>query len=225
MSTQNPNAHGRPQFQLFDEGAYPGGKPGTYLYAPLSAAMNSVLIMVTIFFIVDISAYIANIRKEMGPAMGALGMSKKNDDPDREAGKGTESGDVLLSGAPQIPGAEAAAELAGQISTMIGKMAAVKDQIPMLCILIVFARLRAKVDLEGTEPEGSTKSAFTAVGYIVLCQALALSFEACGKYGPMINTIVQGVGKLGVVICVIIIISSIFTLKKKGPLLRANGFF
>ena len=49
------------------------------------------------------------------------------------------------------------------------------DMVPMLAILIVFARLRAKVDLEGTNPPDYARKAFygaTALIYIMAFQKI-----------------------------------------------------
>ena len=55
----------------------------------------------------------------------------------------------------------------------------VTKQIPMLSVLIVFARLRAKVDLEGTDPMPYAQNAFLAIGSLVAIQAGALFFDTC----------------------------------------------
>ena len=94
----------------------------------------------------------------------------------------------------------------------------VTKQIPMLAILIVFARLRAKVDLEGTDPAQYAQNAFITIGVLIAIQAGALFLDTCENATlKVFNIVVQGLCKLSIMVCVVIVIESIFSLKKTAP--------
>merc|ERR1711871_1910959 len=100
----------------------------------------------------------------------------------------------------------------------MGTTELVTKQIPMLSILIVFARLRAKVDLEGTDPAQYAQNAFITIGVLIAVQAAALFFDTCDNATlKMFNIVVQGLCKLSIMVCVVIVIESIFSLKKTVP--------
>lgn len=94
--------------------------------------------------------------------------------------------------------------------------------IPMLAILIVFARLRAKVDLEGTNPPDYARKAFygaTAIIYIMAFQKLVFQMvQSCVPNAASLITKVQGALSfaltLGIYGCIVAIFYSICDLKK-----------
>ena len=92
----------------------------------------------------------------------------------------------------------------------------VTKQIPMLAILIVFARSRAKVDLEGTDPAPYAQNAFITIGILIAVQAGALFLDTCENATlKKLNLIVQGLCKLAIMVCVVIVIESIFSVKRQ----------
>merc|ERR1712072_1169161 len=104
-----------------------------------------------------------------------------------------------------------------QLETMMRQMA---DQakstmllIPMLSILIVFARLRAKVDLEGTNPPEYARNAFygaTAMIYVQALQSFFISMiKSCAPSSAYGLTICQNI--LGF-LCTVIIYACIVTI-------------
>ena len=95
----------------------------------------------------------------------------------------------------------------------------------MLSVLIVFARLRAKVDLEGTDPMPYAQNAFLAIGSLVAIQAGALFFDTCENSRlKVVNIVVQGLCKLSIMVCVVIVIESIFFSTKKSAPAKIPAF-
>jgi len=87
-------------------------------------------------------------------------------------------------------------------------------QIPMLCILIVVTRLRAKLDLEGSEPLQYTKNTFTVVAVLVLLQALSLIIKGCGPRLKVASIITMAVCKVSIYVCILILMQSILGMTK-----------
>ena len=105
----------------------------------LSAAMQSVLIMVVVFFIVEVGSYAFKVQGEITKLTNLA------------TGRGTEGEDKgMLDGVVKVPAA--IQKQLDNIRDFLQTTELVTKQIPMLAILIVFARLRAKVDLEGNAP-------------------------------------------------------------------------
>jgi hypothetical protein len=193
-------------------------------YAPLSTAMRSVLNLVVVYFVVDVVAYIFTLKGELTKVCKSVQKLAKQttglgpDDSTMGLVTGDEKdGEASEAGLSENAVFKKTQEALETVRSMIAAAGVVKDKIPMLCILIVFARLRAKVDLEGTEPSAAAKSAFSAVGYIILAQAASLMFKSCGSIGDTICIIVMGLGQAAVIVCVVIIILSIFNLTKQFP--------
>ena len=115
----------------------------------LSAAMKSVLIMVIVFFIVEVGSYAFKVQGEITKMKNAV---MKSDGEDKG----------MLEGVVKLP-AEIQKQL-DNIRDFLQTTDMVTKQIPMLSILIVFARLRAKVDLEGTDPAAYAQNAFITIG-------------------------------------------------------------
>jgi hypothetical protein len=184
---------GSPMLQKLEVGAAP----------PLSAAMKSVLIMVVIFFIVEVGSYAFKVQGEITKMKNAV---MKSDGEDKG----------MLDGVVKMPAA--VQKQLDFIRDFLQSTDLVTKQIPMLSILIVFARLRAKVDLEGTDPMPYAQNAFLAIGSLVAVQAGALFFDACENSTlKMLNIVVQGLCKLSIMVCVVIVIESIFSTKKAIP--------
>ena len=184
---------GQPVLQNLDVGGSP----------PLSAAMRSVLIMVVVFFIVEVGSYAFKVQGEITKMKNAV---MKSDGEDKG----------MLDGVVKMP-AEIQKQL-DNIRDFLQTTDMVTKQIPMLSILIVFARLRAKVDLEGTDPAAYAQNAFITIGVLVAIQAGSLFLDTCDNATlKMFNIVVQGLCKLSIMVCVVIIIESIFSLKKTVP--------
>ena len=184
---------GKPVLQNLDVGNSP----------PLSAAMKSVLIMVVVFFIVEVGSYAFKVQGEITKMKNAV---MKSDGEDKG----------MLDGVVKMP-AEIQKQL-DNIRDFLQTTDMVTKQIPMLSILIVFARLRAKVDLEGTDPAAYAQNAFITIGVLVAVQAGSLFLDTCDNATlKMFNIVVQGLCKLSIMVCVVIIIESIFSLKKTVP--------
>ena len=184
---------GQPVLQNLDVGKSP----------PLSAAMRSVLIMVVVFFIVEVGSYAFKVQGEITKMKNAV---MKSDGEDKG----------MLDGVVKMP-AEIQKQL-DNIRDFLQTTDMVTKQIPMLSILIVFARLRAKVDLEGTDPMPYAQNAFLAIGSLVAIQAGALFFDTCENSTlKVVNIVVQGLCKLSIMVCVVIVIESIFSTKKSAP--------
>ena len=184
---------GQPVLQNLDVGKSP----------PLSAAMRSVLIMVVVFFIVEVGSYAFKVQGEITKMKNAV---MKSDGEDKG----------MLDGVVKMP-AEIQKQL-DNIRDFLQTTDMVTKQIPMLSILIVFARLRAKVDLEGTDPAAYAQNAFITIGVLIAIQAGALFLDTCDNATlKMFNIVVQGLCKLSIMVCVVIIIESIFSLKKTVP--------
>ena len=184
---------GQPVLQNLDVGKSP----------PLSAAMRSVLIMVVVFFIVEVGSYAFKVQGEITKMKNAV---MKSDGEDKG----------MLDGVVKMP-AEIQKQL-DNIRDFLQTTDMVTKQIPMLSILIVFARLRAKVDLEGTDPAAYAQNAFITIGVLVAIQAGSLFLDTCDNATlKMFNIVVQGLCKLSIMVCVVIVIESIFSLKKTVP--------
>ena len=184
---------GQPVLQNLDVGKSP----------PLSAAMKSVLIMVIVFFIVEVGSYAFKVQGEITKMKNAV---MKSDGEDKG----------MLDGVVKMP-AEIQKQL-DNIRDFLQTTDMVTKQIPMLSILIVFARLRAKVDLEGTDPAAYAQNAFITIGVLIAIQAGALFLDTCDNATlKMFNIVVQGLCKLSIMVCVVIVIESIFSTKKSAP--------
>ena len=158
---------GQPVLQNLDVGKSP----------PLSAAMKSVLIMVVVFFIVEVGSYAFKVQGEITKMKNAV---MKSDGEDKG----------MLEGVVKMP-AEIQKQL-DNIRDFLQTTDMVTKQIPMLSILIVFARLRAKVDLEGTDPAAYAQNAFITIGVLVAVQAGSLFLDTCDNATlKMFNIVVK----------------------------------
>ena len=87
-------------------------------------------------------------------------------------------------------------------------------QIPMFCVLILFSRLRAKVDLENTEPPAYAKQAYVIAAIVIYLQVLVASVLTKKLAIYICIVVVTILLKLVSVVNVITIFYSIFNLKK-----------
>ena len=129
---------------------------------PLSPAMQAVLCLVAIYYACYMLTFIAGLRKSLAAqAKLAMGSSDSESTDDTEKTKDGEA----------VAAEQSMAEKTEAFMTQIAdESQATMDMVPMLAILIVFARLRAKVDLEGTNPPDYARKAFygaTAIIYIM----------------------------------------------------------
>ena len=89
------------------------------------------------------------------------------------------------------------------------------SQIPMFCILFLFSRLRAKVDLENTEPPLYAKNAYIIACVVIYLQVLVASVLTKKVAIYICVVIITVLLKLISIINVITIFYSIFNLKKR----------
>ena len=199
---------GEPVVQHLNDGEAP----------PLSTAMRAVFLLMGTFFFIEIFPFLLSIQGEMEKVKSAFSSDTKKDD-----GKNEEEGASLTNPDVDSPSMKKLQEQLQRIQSMVLATSNVTKQIPMLAILIVFTRLRAKLDLEGTEPRASTKGAFTAISVFVLLQAISLALNSCmaeqatvGKYVRIGNVLIQSISKFGIYICILIIFFSVPALVKKA---------
>ena len=88
------------------------------------------------------------------------------------------------------------------------------SQIPMFCVLILFSRLRAKVDLENTEPPGYAKQAYVIAAVVIYLQVLVASVLTKKLAIYICVVVVTILLKVVSIVNVITIFYSIFNLKK-----------
>ena len=145
---------------------------------PLSTAMQAVFILMGTFFFIEIFPFLLSIRSEVEKIKSAFSPDKKDD------GKSVEEGASLTNPDVDSPSVKKLEKQLQRIQNMVLATSTVTKQIPMLAILIVFTRLRAKLDLEGTEPLPSTKRAFTSIAVFVLLQEISLALNSCMAERP-----------------------------------------
>ena len=87
-------------------------------------------------------------------------------------------------------------------------------QIPMFCVLILFSRLRAKVDLENTEPPEYAKQAYVIAAVVIYLQVLVASVLTKKLAIYICVVVVTILLKVVSIVNVITIFYSIFNLKK-----------
>ena len=181
---------------------------------PLSPAMKCCLALVAVYYSMYLIGWLAGLRADLAAvvkgqaATGGGGPRRLLEDDDGQAHK--------------ISPVE-------QMESMMRQMA---DQakntmmlIPMLAILIVFARLRAKVDLEGTNPPEYARNAFygaTAIIYVQALQSFCFSMiKNCAPGSAYGLTICQNllgfVCTVVIYACIITIFFSILSLTKTAP--------
>jgi len=164
----------------------------------LSEAMRAVLIMTIVFFITEVAAFFIKASSEM----------RKIRYDFNEGQRTPRSLDAVRSFHQYM----------GNIRDYLWSSDLVTRQIPVLCVLILFARFRTMVSLEGTETQEYAQGAFMAISILVCIQGASLFLDTCENATlKVVNLGIQGVCKLSIMICVIVVIESIFSTKKLLP--------
>ena len=88
------------------------------------------------------------------------------------------------------------------------------EQIPMLCVLILFCRLRARIDLEGSQLQPFAKQAFVIAAVLIYLQVLLASVVSTHTQVLICKQIGTSILKCIVLVNICTIIVSIITLKK-----------
>ena len=88
------------------------------------------------------------------------------------------------------------------------------EQIPMLCILILFCRLRARVDLEGSQPQPYAQQAFIIAAVLIYLQVMMASVVSTHTQVLLCKQVATSLLKCIVLVNISTIIVSIITLKK-----------
>jgi len=180
---------------------------------PLSPAMKACLSLVALYYAMFLLAFFAGLRKSLAAA--AKGQALTNE---AEAGDNTSE---------TTEGAAEKQSMAQKTEAFMTKVADESREtmiiVPMLTVLIVFARLRAKVDLEGTNPPEYARQAFfgaTALIYIMAFQKVVfqiISSFVGDNMQAMITklaAVLSFLCTLGVYGCIVAIFYSICDLTK-----------
>lgn len=174
----------------------------------LSVAMRAVLMLVFLFFIVMTLIKVIETKQEF--------MAARNNAAAAEAAAEEEAGGPV-TGYGQISesGKQAVSMLTGFFSLQsMNAMAHSMDLVPMICVLIIFARLQAVTDLH-TDPQPYARGAFLAAGIAVYVQAFAVVIFPKSGTGVCywIGKVTDWLSTLMLYTCIIVIIASICTLK------------
>ena len=177
---------------------------------PLSPAMQSVLCLVALYYAVILITFILDMKKELA--------NITSDEPKTEATPpvtATSSSTVALVEKDPV-GTAAKAEK--QLRQILADADATCKLIPMVAILIVFARLRAKVDLEGTNPSDTCRKSFFAIVGIMYTQAFFAAIFGCiqscmGENGMLtkFKNLMKFLLTLSLYICIVIIFQAIIS--------------
>lgn len=176
----------------------------------LSPAMQATLCLVALYYGVILVIFIIDMKKELTEMFN---LDKK--DEDKEEGKPVSE---ALNPKPEVNEME---KQMANIRRICEDAKKVTANIPMVAILIVFARLRAKVDLEGTNPTATCRSAFFAVVGVIYTQAFfgtifgcIQSFAGESTFIIIVKNVVNFLLLAGLYVCIGIIFSSIMTMTK-----------
>ena len=168
----------------------------------ISPAMRSVLLLTTLYYIIVFAKAMVEI--QIYRSEGKKTKSINNDEEDGLLADGNDMG----------------SKLEGYERNLRGVM----EGIPMLAILITFARLRARVDLEGTTPQGWAQIVFIVAVVILYLQAVVAVCCSPGKDQKdqkKAKGLQKAVGLIKIILtvclmlCVVGIFVSIYTLTKK----------
>ena len=158
---------------------------------PLSAAMKSVLMMAVVFFIIEVATFIYKAYMEVEK----MKMDISRQDSERRP---VEKERYL-----------------DNVRDFLQSMDIVTKQIPVLIVLILFAQFRFEVVLERTEVPDYAANTFYAIAWLIIIQGAVLFLDTCQNSTlKVINLFVAGAAKLSILVCVIIVIESIFSTKK-----------
>jgi hypothetical protein len=173
---------------------------------PLSPAMQSVLCLVALYYAVILVTFVLDMKKELA--------NITNDDaaPPVTAAAGT----TALVGDKKADGVAEKAEK--QLRQILADADATCKLIPMVAILIVFARLRAKVDLEGTNPSDTCRKSFFAIVGIMYTQAFFAAIFGCiqsfvGENGMLtkFKNLMKFLLTFGLYTCIVVIFHAIIS--------------
>ena len=172
----------------------------------LSPAMQATLCLVALYYGVILIQFIIGIK-------GELAMITKNEEKTDGAKPVTNDGEKKEDDAMQ--------KQMDNINKILDDTKETTALIPMIAILIVFARLRAKVDLEGTNPPDYARKAFFGIVGVMYTQAFfGLIFNILQNVmgdSTMLTKFKSAMKLLltfGLYTCIVVIFHSIFTLTK-----------
>jgi hypothetical protein len=172
----------------------------------LSPAMQATLCLVALYYGVILIQFIIGIK-------GELAMITKNEEKTDGTKPVTKAGEAKADDEMQ--------KQMDNINKILDDTKETTALIPMIAILIVFARLRAKVDLEGTNPTATCRSAFFGTVGIIYTQAFFGFIFGCiqsamgaSKMLTMFKAFMKFALLCGLYVCIGIIFSSIMTMTK-----------
>ena len=158
---------------------------------PFSAAMQACLLLVGLHFVMSFLGYLTKFRSEIATLQGKEIPSYKQQEQE------------------EIEGLE------GFLNDVYKNIKSVTDAIPMFVILIVFCRLRAKVDLEGSNPPDYARKAFyTGVACIYLQAFLETILFCNGRFFTWTKGALGVCLRCGLYVSIILVFHSIFVLTK-----------
>ena len=160
---------------------------------PLSPAMQSVLLLTALYYLL----YMIPIVERFA----SLGLSccVREESDDCSPRGGTEGGESTPPPPTVLQRICKNAENAMQL-------------IPMLSILILFARLRSRVDLEGSSPPPYAQSAFYASAVIIYAIALFRDIFFCGgSHMQWFKRALSFMLALGLIVCIGVIFHTVIT--------------
>ena len=166
--------------------------------------MQAVLCLVALYYSIQLVAFIITIKKQLREV--------QNTGETEETKKLREAEDAKNPDPIQ-------AQL-NKLQKIVDDAKATCDLIPMVSILIVFARLRAKVDLEGTNPPEHVRKCFFGIVGIMYTQAFfVMIFSIIGSMvGPemikgltQFKALLQFLLMLALYTCIVVIFMGICT--------------
>jgi hypothetical protein len=178
-----------------------------YKSPPISPAMQSVMALTMLYYLITFGKALVQIQQYRY-------------DQEDDGAKKTDVERAPLNGSSLR--SEKTQKLLKKAQYVIENMKDVMEEIPMLAILIVFARLRARVDMEGSVPQSWTQILFYVSVGILYMQAFVITCCQPGdddkaeqssglkKCVKLLKLVLTG----SLMCCVVGIMVSIFTLKK-----------
>ena len=178
---------------------------------PLSPAMRAVLLLTALYYALYMLGVIERLARE--------GLSCCGDDDNDDNDDDVEEKKSLLVQEGTRAGAGSEGRGSGIPPTAFQRLCKNAENamqlIPMLCVLILFARLRSKVDLEGSNPPAYAQSAFYAAAALVYTMALFQDIFFCG--GPFVQALKHTLSFaliLSLLVCIITIFFGIISTVK-----------
>ena len=174
--------------------------------------MQSVLCLVALYYAVILITFILDMKKELA--------NITSDKPEKktEIEKSLVGDPVTAGKKKEKDPVGTAAKAEKQLRQILADADATCKLIPMVAILIVFARLRAKVDLEGTNPSDTCRKSFFAIVGIMYTQAFFAAIFGCiqsfmGENGMLtkFKNLMKFLLTLSLYICIVIIFQAIIS--------------